>query len=75
MATKGIINHSIAVAKKDNGVPMQKSKGLYLLWSTEEVFSQTTHHQSLWPLDLYIEKENLVNNDAILIKKVENRAE
>ena len=54
---------------------MQKSKGLYLLWSSEEVFSQTTHHQSLWPLDLYIEKENPVNNDAILIKKVENRAE
>lgn len=55
--------------------PCKKVKGYICYGALKKCFHRRRITKDCGHFDLYIEKENPVNNDAILIKKVENRAE
>ena len=55
--------------------PCKKEKSYICYGALKKCFHRRCITKDCGHFDLYIEKENLVNNDAILIKKVENRAE
>ena len=61
--------------KKTMEFPCKKEKSYICYGALKKCFHRRCITKDCGHFDLYIEKENPVNNNAILIKKVENRAE
>ena len=55
--------------------PCKKEKSYICYGALKKCFHRRCITKDCGHFDLYIEKENPENNDTILIKKVENRAE